>query len=50
MIGTLVEAPTRRLIGTCFIEDLAYMYGIHHFVVLLHDGVQVLVHSSMAYA
>jgi hypothetical protein len=37
--STLVEAPT-SLIGTCFMEDLAYMYD---FVVLVH--VHVLVHS-----
>jgi hypothetical protein len=48
--STLVEAPTSMLIGTCFMEDLAYMYVIHHFVVLVHDGVHVLVHSYMAYA
>jgi hypothetical protein len=24
--STLVEAPTSSLIGTCFMEDLAYMY------------------------
>jgi hypothetical protein len=47
---TLVEEPSTRLIGTCFMEDLAYIYGIHHFVVLLHDGVHVLVHSHMEYS
>ena len=47
MIGTLVEAPTSKLIGTCFMEDLAYMYGIHYFVVLVHNGVKDLVHSYM---
>jgi hypothetical protein len=26
MIGTLVEAPTRSLIDTYFMEDLEYMY------------------------
>ena len=50
MIGTLVEAPTSKLIGTFFMEDLPYMYGIHHFVVLVHGRVHVLVHSYMAYA
>ena len=50
MIGTLVEAPTSRLIGTCFMEDLAYMYRIRHFVVLVHGGVHVLLHSHMVYA
>jgi hypothetical protein len=49
MIGTLIEAPTSRLIGTCFMKDLTYMYGIHHFVALVHCGVHVLVHSYMAY-
>jgi hypothetical protein len=49
MIGTLVEAPTSKLIGTCFMEDLEYMYGIHHFVVLAHGGVHVLIHSYMEY-
>jgi hypothetical protein len=29
--STLEEAPTSSLIGTCFMEDLAYIYGIHHF-------------------
>jgi hypothetical protein len=48
--STLVEAPTSRLIGTYFMEDLAYMYGIHHFLVLVHGGVHVLVYSYMAYA
>ena len=24
------------MIGTCFMEDLAYMYGTHHFVVLVN--------------
>jgi hypothetical protein len=27
MIGTLVEAPTNSLIGTYFMEDLAYIDG-----------------------
>jgi hypothetical protein len=48
--STLVEAHTKSLIGTCFMEDLAYMYGIHHFLVLVHGDVHVLVHSYMAYA
>jgi hypothetical protein len=48
--STLVETPTSSFIGTCFMEDLAYMNGIHHCVVLVHDGVHVLVHSYMAYA
>jgi hypothetical protein len=26
------------MIGTCFMEDLAYMYGTHHFVVLVHSS------------
>jgi hypothetical protein len=26
------------MIGTCFMEDLAYMYGTHHFVVLVHGS------------
>jgi hypothetical protein len=38
---TLVDAPTSCLIGTCFMEDLAYIYGIHHFVVLVHGNVHV---------
>jgi hypothetical protein len=37
--STLVEAPTSSLIDTCFMEDLAYKYGIHHFVVLMHGDV-----------
>jgi hypothetical protein len=37
--STLVEAPTSSLIGTCFMEDLAYMYGIHHVLVLMHGDV-----------
>jgi hypothetical protein len=28
--STLEEAPTSSLIGTCFMLDLAYIYGIHH--------------------
>jgi hypothetical protein len=48
--STLVEVPTSRMIGTCFIEDLEYMYKIHHFLVLVHGGVHVLIHSYMAYA
>ena len=47
--STLEEAPTSSLIGTCFMEDLAYMYGIHHFLVLVHGGLQVFIHSYMAY-
>jgi hypothetical protein len=39
--STLEEAPTSSLIGTCFMEDLAYIYGIHHFVVLVHGNVHV---------
>ena len=39
--STLEEAPTSILIVTCFMEDLAYIYGIHHFVVLLHGNVHV---------
>jgi hypothetical protein len=43
MIGTfsstLEEAPSRSLIATCFMEDLQYIYGIHHFVVLVHGNV-----------
>jgi hypothetical protein len=39
--STLIEAPTSSLIGTCFMEDLAYMYGIHYFVVLVHGDVHV---------
>jgi hypothetical protein len=26
------------MIGTCFMEDLAYMYGTHHFMVLVHSS------------
>ena len=26
------------MIGTCFMEDLAYMFGTHHFVVLVHSS------------
>jgi hypothetical protein len=26
------------MIGTCFMEDLAYMYGVHHFVVLVDSS------------
>jgi hypothetical protein len=26
------------MIGTCFMEDLAYMYGTHHFLVLVHSS------------
>ena len=26
------------MIGTCFMEDLAYMYGTHHFVILVHSS------------
>jgi hypothetical protein len=46
----LEEAPTSSLIGTlwriwrihdCFMEDLAYIYGIHHFLVLVHGNVHV---------
>jgi hypothetical protein len=37
--STLVEEPTSSLIDTCFIEVLAYKYGIHHFVVLMHGDV-----------
>ena len=48
--STLVEVPTSRMIGTYFMEDLAYMYRIHHFVVLVHGGVHDLVHSYMTYA
>jgi hypothetical protein len=48
--STLVEVPNSRMIGTCFMEDLEYMYRIHHFVVLVHGGVHVLVHSYMAYS
>jgi hypothetical protein len=36
--STLIEALTGRMIGTCFMEDLAYMYGTHHFVVLVHSS------------
>jgi hypothetical protein len=39
--STLEEAPTSILIDTCFMEDLAYIYGIHHFVVLVHGNVHV---------
>jgi hypothetical protein len=39
--STLEEAPTTSLIGTCFMEDLAYIYGIHHFLVLVHGNVHV---------
>jgi hypothetical protein len=39
--STLEGAPTSNLIGTCFMEDLAYIYGIHHFVVLVHGNVHV---------
>jgi hypothetical protein len=39
--STLEEAPTRSLIDTCFMEDLTYIYGIHHFVVLVHGNVHV---------
>jgi hypothetical protein len=36
--STSVEALTGRMIGTCFMEDLSYMYGTHHFVVLVHSS------------
>jgi hypothetical protein len=36
--STSVEALTSRMIGTCFMEDLAYVYGTHHFVVLVHSS------------
>jgi hypothetical protein len=36
--STSVEALNGRMIGTCFMEDLAYMYGTHHFVVLLNSS------------
>jgi hypothetical protein len=39
--STLEEAPTSSLIGTYFMEDLAYIYGIHQFVVLVHGNVHV---------
>jgi hypothetical protein len=39
--STLVEAPTSSLFGTCFMEDLPYMYGIHYFVVLVHGDIHV---------
>jgi hypothetical protein len=26
------------MIGTCFMEEYAYMYGNHHFVVLVHSS------------
>jgi hypothetical protein len=39
--STLEETPTSSLIGTCFMEDLTYIYGIHHFVVLVHGNVHV---------
>jgi hypothetical protein len=26
------------MIGTYFMEDLAYMYGTHHFLVLVHSS------------
>ena len=34
-----VEAPTISLIGTCFMEDLAYIYWFHHFVALIYGDV-----------
>jgi hypothetical protein len=37
----LEEAPSSSLIGTYFMEDLAYMYRIHHFVVLVHGNVHL---------
>jgi hypothetical protein len=36
-IGLHVETYGWK-IGTCFMEDLAYMYGTHHFVVLVHSS------------
>jgi hypothetical protein len=36
-IGLHVETYS-WMIGTCFMEDLAYMYGTHHFVVLVHSS------------
>jgi hypothetical protein len=26
------------MIGTCFMEDLAYMYRTHHFLALVHSN------------
>jgi hypothetical protein len=39
--STLEEAPNSSLIGTYFMEDLAYMYRIHHFLVLVHGNVHL---------
>jgi hypothetical protein len=38
----LLEAYVDIMVHTCFMEDLAYIYGIHHFVVLVHGNVHVL--------